>query len=145
MAPLIIAGRTISLASYLDLQQRFAAPLGGRAQHRMSDGSLFIMDRWTRQAVTLAASGWVPPALRGLNLSGVFTVELPLPLTLYAGDVLPSGFVARSAPYGEKAGIDQAGVAYRLVWVKFQAGTTGFSETSDHAGMHSWELPLVQA
>lgn len=143
-APLIIAGREISIASYLDLQQRFNPRLGGRSERRMSNGALFVMERWSKESVTLSANGWICPAIKALDLSGSFEVELPLPMTLYAGDSLPAGFSARSAPYTEKTIIDPAGVSCRLVWVKAQFGTTGYSETSDHSANFSWELQLEQ-
>lgn len=142
-ASLIIAGRVISIATWLDYTQTIAEPLGGRVDRRLANGQLFTIARWKKYKVTLSASGWAPAALLGIDWSGDVVVELPRPLALAPGDDLPPGFSARDAPWNEQSTVDSAGHPLRLVWPKFTARSPGPSTSSSSA--NGWELVLEQS
>lgn len=142
---LIIAGREISQIAWLDYSQQISNSDGGRVDRRLSNGQMFTIARWKKHKVTLSGSGWVPPALLAIDWSGDVVVELPQPITLAAGDALPAGFTSRSAPWGEKIVLDQAGHTIRLVYVKFTARSSGPSNSSGISDGFSWSLELEQS
>lgn len=139
-----IAGNEVSIIAWLGFDQSIE-PIGGSTTRRLAGGAAFKMTHWRRHRISLSASGWVPPALNGVDYSAPFEVELPMPLALRAGETLPAGFVARSAPWGEHTELDQAGNSVRYVYVKATVVSDGPRQTHGHSASPSWELTLEQA
>lgn len=134
-----IAGREISIASWLDLDISIE-PIGGQSVRRLANGSAFKMSQWQKHRITLSGSGWVPAELLGIDFEGTFEIELPFPEAFATGDTLPSGWSSRSAPYGEYSYTDQAGNVCRMIYPKMTVVSEGPRKTINSGVTPSWEL-----
>lgn len=135
---LIIAGVELSIISWLDFDQKIE-PISGSASRRMGGGALFKMTHYRKHRISLSASGWVPPALWGVDYDAPFEIELPRPLSLNPADALPPGWSARAAPWDEVEVTDQAGYVHRLILPKLTVMAEPPAQS--HPGSDpSWEL-----
>lgn len=134
-----IAGIDLSIIGWLDYDQQIA-PIGGTSVRRMASGAAFKMSRWRKYRVSISATGWIPPALLGIDYDVPFEIELPLPVALNAAETLPAGWSPRTAPWGEHVVIDQAGKSVRYVYPKMTVVAEPPSQGHSHGGTPSWEL-----
>jgi len=94
--PLIIAGITLPILSYLDLDQTMD-PIKGGSRSRLSDGAMFGMRRWGHKwRTTLSGKGWIPAPLLTIDYDAPFDLHCVRPLTLLDGQTLPNGWVVRA-------------------------------------------------
>lgn len=140
---LIVAGKSLSIMSRLDCEQRIE-PIGGSTTRRLSNGAAFKMSHWAKSRIVLSGSGWFPAALRGIDYTQPFEIELPYPEALAVGEGLPPGFSARGAPWDERSVTDKFGQAVRLVYLKTMVISDGPSSSGGSSGNYSWELTLEQ-
>lgn len=136
---LIIAGRTISVASWLDFDQSVEV-ISGSILHRMANGAGMPIDGWRKHKITLSGSGWTPAALIGINYSAAIEVTLPTPFAFAVGEPLPAGWTLVS----ETTGPDVTGADVRLVLVRLTAFTTGPRLSNNNASNPGWELVLEE-
>ena len=115
-ATLIIAGRELSVISWLDFEQRWELVEGGRSATRMASGALHRQSLWERWRTTLSGSGWVPAPLLGIDYEVPFTLASAVPVALNVGDALPAGWSSRPSPWDERVVTDAAGNSVRLVY-----------------------------
>lgn len=134
-----IAGREISIIGWLNFDQKIE-PVSASTTRRRADGSAYRLTRWKKHRITLSGSGWIPVPLLGIDYDQPIVIELPKPIALIAGDVLPAGLVARAAPFEEGPLIDQAGNTIRQVYVKATIFADPPSDSNDGDGNWSWEL-----
>lgn len=138
---LIIAGREISIISWLDYDQSIE-PIGGASTRRMGGGSAFKLTHWNKWRISITASGWIPAALLGVNYGEPFEIELPWPEAFAVGDPLPAGWTQRAAPWDEKPVTDQAGFPVRLVWPKLTVIAEAPRKSHGHSGAPAWNLVM---
>ncbi len=136
---LIIAGIEVSTIAWLEFDQQIQ-PIGGSSVRRMADGRAYKLTHWKKHRISLSARGWIPPALLGIDYSQEFEIELPLPIALNDGEVLPDGWSARSAPFDEHLVTDQADKNVRYVYVKMTVLADEPTQAGDRANNRSWEL-----
>lgn len=139
-----IAGIELSFVAHLTFDQRLEA-FGGSTLRRMANGAAFKIVHWRKYRISLSASGWVPPALNAINYDAPFEVELPMAIALNAGEALPGGFSARTAPNAETTVTDQAGKSVRFVWVKATVVGEPPSQSNGSSVSPSWEMVLETA
>ena len=132
-----VAGIEISIIAWLNYNQEIT-PIGGSSLRRKANGSGFKLTHWRKWRIGISASGWIPPALNGIDYDAAFELELPRPLALKVGELLPAGMTSRAAPWDERSVTDQAGNAVRLVFPKM----TVFAEppSQSHGDDPAWEL-----
>lgn len=80
LQPLMINGVAIDDKAQFGIQVRIT-PIGGSTVHRLSNGQAIKQTAWRKRRITLSATGWMPPALDGIDWS--------LPITV-SGQTLPS-------------------------------------------------------
>jgi len=136
---LIIAGIELSIISWLDYDQQFE-PIGGSSLKRMAVGTPFKMTHWQKFRINISAGGWKPPALLAVDYSAPFEIELPMPVVLNPGEVLPAGWSSRAAPFGERTVTDTAGNSIRYVYPKMMVIAEPPRQRSGHGSSPSWEF-----
>lgn len=134
-----IAGRDLSIISFLDFDQRIEG-IGGSSVRRMANGAAIKLTHYRKHRITLSAGGWVPPQLSGINYDAPFEIELPKPVALVLGDSLPAGWSQRAAPWDAFTMIDQAGVSTRCVYVKMTVMADEPVQSIDGQNNRQWEL-----
>lgn len=142
-ASLNIAGIELSVIAWLDFDQSID-PIGGSSVRRMADGAAFKTTHWRKYRVSLSASGWIPPALLAVDYDQPFVIALPHPVALNPGEGLPPGWVARTAPWGERTVTDQDGNAVRYVWFSLTVISDGPKQSNGNSASPSWELVCEQ-
>lgn len=142
-ASLNIAGIELSVIAWLDFDQSID-PIGGSSVRRMADGAAFKTTHWRKYRVSLSASGWIPPALLAVDYDQPFVIALPHPVALNAGESLPPGWVARTAPWGERTVTDQVGNQVRYVWFSLTVVSDGPKQSNGNSASPSWELVCEQ-
>lgn len=130
-----IAGRSLSLISWLDFEQS-VEPIVGSTVHRMATGEGIKIAGWKKHRITLSAGGWIPAPLQGIDYSVPVEIELPLPLAFAVGEALPPGWVAVS----ETTVTDQAGSTVRLVIVRLTVLTDGPRLSHNNQANPAWEM-----
>lgn len=133
--PLIVGGVEVSIIAYLDFDQSIEE-IGGSSTRRMASGELSKMTRWRRHRITLSAGGWLPAALGGVDYGSAFVIELPVPVALMPGELLPDGWEIRV----EKMVTDQSGASVRLVWPKMTVVAEAPRQANGHQASPTWEL-----
>jgi len=134
--PLIIAGRTISLISFLDFDQQISR-IGGAFAARLANGAADIVSHWSRHRISLSGTGWVPPALIGIDYNNPFSITLPRPIAFAVGEALPSGWTI----VRETTVTDQESVVGRLVWVSLTViAPEGAQGGHNNTASPSWQL-----
>ena len=136
---LIIGGVALSTISWLNFDQKIEE-IGGSTTRRFANGRAYKLTRWKKHRITLSASGWVPPALWGVNYDQAFMIELPMPLLLNPAENLPDDFEPREVPFDERPVVDQSGASGRYVFIKAMVIGERPSESSDGDGNKSWEM-----
>lgn len=111
---LIIAGVTLPLRSWLEVQQTYE-PAAGNTRRRLADGGLFNMTRWRRWKTTLSGSGWIPAPLLGIDYDQPITIHCVQPMAFRVGESLPSGWSARTDYPEVLLPADEFGQQVRLV------------------------------
>lgn len=138
-----IAGLEVSLIAWLDFDQQIE-PIVGSSVRRMANGAAFKLSHWRKFRISLSASGWVPVALNDIDFTAPFEIELPLPIALRAGELLPAGWSARTAPWAEHTVTDQAGVSVRYVYPKLTVVSDGPTQRNGLSASLSWDLVMEQ-
>lgn len=142
-ASLKIAGREISIISWLDFDQKID-PIGGASVRRLASGSAFKLTHWQKYRVSISCGGWIPAPLLGIDYSQPFEIELPLPVSLLPGETLPAGWSSRDAPWGEREVVDQANQSVRLLFVRMAVVAEPPRQSHNQSSAPAWDMTFEQ-
>lgn len=99
---LIIGGVTLPRHAFLNISQEYRA-VESVARHRMGSGALVQQMHWRKLATSIQASGWIPPALAGIDWDGTVSIACIAPRSVQgttATLTLPAARRTDFAPYG---------------------------------------------
>lgn len=136
---LIINGIELPQQSRLSYQQTYELLEGGHTSQRRADGSLVTMSRWQRWRTSINGGGWIPPALLGLPIGVPFEVHAVAPIALMPGEVLPTGWSART-DWPESMYVDRRGVEVRIVYPILTIVTVVGARLITGGANPTWEL-----
>ncbi|QRY79634.1 hypothetical protein JVX91_00535 [Pseudomonas sp. PDNC002] len=162
--PKLMIGGVEVLALFAGAPQQTLSPLGGPSIVRLSQGRGVPMTHWNKVAISISASGWMPPGLAGVDYSQPLEVRLTKVESIVGTHLdyqLTSAPRPDFEPYAEaligkdweRTGITRAGLAvtvtpmagathYRVCWmpVFMVSGRRPQEDSDDSANTHRWSF-----